>query len=112
MPVVAVCSKERHGGQRLSATDQRTSNPEDVGSVLDMHTSEAPITITTSNIDLSIEDLGLIDCVANGALDVYVVERKGSPGSGQKELGQDGIFLASAAWVCLSLSTCCTRRKY
>jgi hypothetical protein len=103
MPVVSVCSKERHDGQlSYSTREQRTSIPEDLASVLDIHTSEAPITITTLNIDLSIEDLGLMDFVVNGILDVYVVERKVSPESGHTEPGQDGIFLADEAWVSLS----------
>jgi hypothetical protein len=93
MPVVSVCSKERHGGTLFSASSAN------IQSVLDMHTSETPITITSLNIDLSVDDLGLADFAINGILDIYVVERKVSPRGNQAELGQDAIFLAGDVWV-------------
>jgi hypothetical protein len=71
----------------------------DVRSDLDLHTSEAPIEISSLNIDLTIDELGLTDFAINGVLDVYVVERKLSQGKTETESGKDAIFVHGNAWV-------------
>jgi hypothetical protein len=46
-----------------------------------------------------IDELGLIECAINGVVNIYVVERKISPGNGTAESGKDAIFANSSPWV-------------
>jgi hypothetical protein len=66
---------------------------------LDLHTSEAPIEISSLNINLTIDELGLTEYAINGVLDIYVVERKTSARNGDTESGKDAIFVNGSAWV-------------
>jgi hypothetical protein len=93
MPVVSVCAKARHVSK---------PNPEpstDIEYVLDMHTVEVSIYITSLNIDLSIEQLGIASCAVDGILDFYVVKRKVTPGKDQTNLDLNNVFLDGDAWV-------------
>jgi len=86
MPIVAICSKGRHGGVS-SPTYARSAQY-----VFDMYTLSVPIMITNSNINATIGYLGLDDCADNGVLDIFVVERKISPGYSKTELGVSDAF--------------------
>lgn len=65
--------------------------------LLDLHTSEAPIT-TTRN-DISIEDLGLEDMIVDGILNLFAVIRKATPGFQERTVGKNGIYLPNDFWV-------------
>jgi hypothetical protein len=93
LPVISICSRSRHGNSstRGQGTDARSD--------LDLHTSEAPIETSSLNIDLTIDELGLVDYAINGILDIYVVERKLSLGQKEGESGKDAIFIDDNAWV-------------
>ena len=65
--------------------------------MLDLHTSEAPIT-TTRN-DISIEDLGLEDMIVDGILNLFAVIRKATPEFQKRAVGKNGIYLANNFWV-------------
>ena len=65
--------------------------------MLDLHTSEAPIT-TTRN-DVSIEDLGLEDMVVDGILNLFAVVRSATPEFQERAVGKSGIYLANNFWV-------------
>jgi hypothetical protein len=97
LPVLSVCSIARH---EKPNGDQRVVERTD----LDLHTSEAPIGLSSSNIDLTIDELGLTECAINGVLNIYVVERKISVGNGDLEPGKDAIFEKGSAWVSQSSS--------
>jgi hypothetical protein len=65
--------------------------------LLDLHTSESPIT-TTRN-DISIEDLGLEDMIVDGVLNLFAVIRKATPGFQERTVGKNGIYLPNDFWV-------------
>lgn len=93
LPVISICSTSRHGDSsgRGQGTDARSD--------LDLHTSEAPIQTSSLNIDLTIDELGLVDYAVNGVLDIFVVERKISLGQKEGESGKDAIFTNESACV-------------
>lgn len=106
MPVIAICSKERHKerfGNRRSSNSSNEYQSSSRATSLDLHTSEAPIEISSSNAELSLQDLGLADMAINGVINIYVVERKFKPAASQEESGKDAIFLDGDAWVSLAL---------
>jgi hypothetical protein len=82
--------------EKKSGGDQEHDGRSD----LDLHTSEAPIEISSLNIDLTMDELGLTDYAINGVLDIYVIERKLPQGKAETESGKDAIFLDGSAWVC------------
>jgi hypothetical protein len=92
--VLSVCSLLRHE-QSKSRADQSLNDRSD----LDLHKSEAPIEISSLNIDLTIDELGLTEYAVNGVLDIYVVERRISARNGDVESGKDAIFVKGSAWV-------------
>jgi hypothetical protein len=92
--VLSVCSLFRHE-QSKSRVDQGLNDRSD----LDLHTSEAPIEISSLNLDLTIDELGLTEYAINGVLNIYVVERKISARNGDSESGKDAIFANGSAWV-------------
>jgi hypothetical protein len=65
--------------------------------LLDLHTSESPIT-TTRN-DISIENLGLEDMIVDGVLNLFAVIRKATPGFQERTVGKNGIYLPNDFWV-------------
>jgi hypothetical protein len=65
--------------------------------LLDLHTSEAPIT-TTRN-DVSIEDLGLEDMIVDGILNLFAVVRRATPEFQERAVGKKGIYLTNNFWV-------------
>lgn len=95
LPVVAICSKVRHDIKHA-----RDENADGMwNKSIDIHTSEAPITITEINIDKTIAQLCLADLAINGVIDLFVVERTTSPGGTEEEPGKDAIFINQEAWV-------------
>ena len=65
--------------------------------VLDLHTSEAPI--ETENLNLTIDQIGLKDSVVNGVLNIYAVQRKTADSAISRGSGKDAIFLEADYWV-------------
>ncbi|KAE9366198.1 hypothetical protein N431DRAFT_549163 [Stipitochalara longipes BDJ] len=94
LPVLSVCSRARHD-KSSGEVDQSLVDQAD----LDLHTSEAPIEISSLNMDLSIDELGLTECAINGVINIYVVERKISSERGKAESGKDAIFANGSAWI-------------
>jgi hypothetical protein len=88
LPLISVCSKSRHA-------DNSTAFAR--GMKLDLHTSEAPIELTTSNANLTIADLRLSELAINNVLNIFAVQRK-STGRDTAGSGKDGIFGESDAW--------------
>jgi hypothetical protein len=77
--------------------------------LLDLHTSEAPIT-TTRN-DISIEDLGLEDMIVDGILNLFAVIRKATPGFQERTVGKNGIYLPNDFWVSRTFSKASSYRS-
>ena len=65
--------------------------------MLDLHTSEAPI--TTARNDVPLEDLGLEDMVVDGILNLFAVVRRATPEFQERAVGKNGIYLANNFWV-------------
>jgi hypothetical protein len=65
--------------------------------LLDLHTSEAPI--TTARNDVPIGDLGLEDMVVDGILNLFAVVRRATPEFQERAVGKNGIYLANNFWV-------------
>lgn len=88
------------GKSAHAASTERDFGPPPLAfSVVDIHTSEAPIEVSRCNLNLSLQQLGLIDLTINGVLDIFAVERKVMPHTITKDLGKDAIFLNGDAWV-------------
>ena len=66
-------------------------------STIDLHTSEAPI--ETSNLELTMGELGLRDCTIDGVLEIYAIVRKISGKPARANKGQATIFIHSERWV-------------
>ncbi|KAF4633485.1 hypothetical protein G7Y89_g4628 [Cudoniella acicularis] len=103
LPVLSLCSKNRHRSRSKDDAENKSEVPEpDLTafgrSVVDIHTSEAPIELSQLNLNLTLQQLGLIDLTINGVLDIFVVERKVSHQNAAEELGKDAIFLNGDAW--------------
>ncbi|KAG4437405.1 hypothetical protein IFR05_007130 [Cadophora sp. M221] len=100
LPVMSVCSKQRHGEVKSSqGTESRGRYADLAIHGLDIHTSESPIELSTVNMNLSLEDLCLAECAIDGVLDIYVVERRFAASDRlENESGKDAIFLESDAW--------------
>jgi hypothetical protein len=94
MPVLAVCSKTRHGKSDVEYWNGSSHN-----TCLDLHTSEAPIEMSALNRNFTIDELCLADLAINGVINIYVVERKVAPIGMETESGKDAIFLDCDAWV-------------
>jgi hypothetical protein len=100
LPVLAFCASKTHDGQH---PPQRTtaSNPRTV--IMDLHTAEMPIRITSGNANLTLLAVGLEDCLVDGILNIYAVKRPILPDSkpltGMRE-GKDAIFAGAcgSAW--------------
>ena len=95
------------GSSEISGISSPLNNNKHI--VLDLHTSEAPIELTPSNVDLSIADLKLDDCAIDGILNVYVVKREclSLEDSLLTELpqGKDEIFMQDdSSWAVLPLA--------
>lgn len=98
-PIIAICSKSRHGPaypgisqseSDFSATSQRRS-------ILDLHTSEAPI--ETTDLELTIDQLQLRDLSVGGILDIYAVERSEWAESCASGTGKEAVFGLAESWV-------------
>lgn len=91
LPVVSLCSRGRHTNNTASILGRVK--------VLDLHTSEVPI--ETTDLDLTIGKMGLRECVVNGVLAIYAVERNVSGQNAARGSGQDAIFMNADCWVCV-----------
>lgn len=95
--MVSLCSRARHD-------DEDSPHPTADGlgggwrKTLDLHTSEAPI--ETTNLDRTVDDLGLRECTVNGVLNIYAVERAIPETNSARGSGQDAIFTRADCWVC------------
>ena len=108
LPVVAVCSANRHPIQRRRSSDAfdscdssdgtfDTTKSSPLTSVLDLHSAEGPI--ETARLNASAEELGLTELVVNGVLSIYAIERRHQPSSGSgKTLGKDKMFGLAPHW--------------
>lgn len=97
LPILAFCSPERHERPSVD-TGLQPSSPHNT--VLDLHTSEAPIHVTAHNFGLTLAAAGLEDCTIDGVLNIYAVKRvrrqmSFSAGSGS---GKDAIYQQGPAW--------------
>ncbi|KAK3369954.1 hypothetical protein B0H63DRAFT_551902 [Podospora didyma] len=90
--IVSICSIRRHQQGTSAAADLGSSGS---SAILDLHTSESPI--TTPHIDLTLEDLGLAELVVNGALTLFAVSRHLAR-SVRSDRGQDRIYLNAEHW--------------
>jgi hypothetical protein len=91
LPVVAICSSQRHRTNTAPPTSVLGSSRVK----LDLHTVEGPI--STRNYDLTLRDATLTDIAVNGVLTLYPVEWK-SDGIVQKGKGKDVMFGAASHW--------------
>lgn len=100
LPVLAVCSTGSH-----CETPDGTQNEDASGSsptrrlVVDMHTSEMPIYITSHNCNASLAAAGLEDCMIDGVLNLYVIQRYAPESLRNADTrGKDSIYQRSLAW--------------
>jgi hypothetical protein len=96
LPVVALCATDSHSSHETTAT----STPCRL-TTIDMHTSELPINVTAHNHDQTLSAVGLGDCMINGVLNIYAVQRF-IPGttqvSSEQSQGKAEIFQQDLAW--------------
>ncbi|KAF2012520.1 hypothetical protein BU24DRAFT_484177 [Aaosphaeria arxii CBS 175.79] len=91
LPVASYCSSTRH--------KRRRTHDEIISGILtlDLHTSEVSIEITSYNCKLTLAELGLVDCMINGVLTLYAVQRcVETEKGGRLSTGNDGMFQGSA----------------
>ncbi|KAH7403530.1 hypothetical protein BKA64DRAFT_669265 [Cadophora sp. MPI-SDFR-AT-0126] len=100
LPIISICSKQRHGELKRSRSSNFRGPHTSPGSTgLDLHTWESPIELSTTNMNLTLDDLCLTECAIDGILNIYVVERRFSNNDEtENESGKDAIFLESDAW--------------
>lgn len=96
---MTICSKNRHVEAQSDDCSETSSKPDVEEKTIDIHTSEAPITITTVNVDKTIEQMCLHGLAVGGILDLFVVERTINNYSRDREPGKDAIFMDSEAWT-------------
>ncbi len=89
LPVLAICSKRAHDLEHL---------PSQPDLIVDIHTSESPIEITTHNADVTLSDSGLQDLTVNGVLNIFAVQRWSNAQTESASRGKVDIFKASEAW--------------
>jgi hypothetical protein len=96
---VSICSHERH---RIASVSERHDTGASFAilkrSVLDLHTSEAPI--ETTKLDLTVDQIDLKDSMVNGVLNIYVIQRKTTGTTINRGSGKDAIFSEADYWVC------------
>ncbi|KAJ4353723.1 uncharacterized protein N0V89_005453 [Didymosphaeria variabile] len=107
LPVVALCASARHRADMCSSADEESSGEASSSFLprcrfmVDMHTSEMPIHVTTHNRDVTLEAIGLDECAVDGVLNIYAVKRV-APESvidfAVKAEGQREIYCQSPAW--------------
>tara|TARA_R110002003_G_scaffold48_14_gene4033 strand:+ start:19078 stop:22614 length:3537 start_codon:yes stop_codon:yes gene_type:complete len=93
LPVLAICSRDRHAAKAQSS-DTPLGHRE---LIVDLHTSECPLEVTSHNAHVTLAEAGLEDCAIDSVLNIYAVQRWTH---GQIELGHGkaGIFKKSDAW--------------
>ncbi|KAF2789615.1 hypothetical protein K505DRAFT_341133 [Melanomma pulvis-pyrius CBS 109.77] len=96
LPVFAFCSPKRHedplAHMRAAQAPARVT-------ILDLHTSEVPIRITSHNANLTLLAAGLEDSLINNVLNLYAVKRFGTTVDGSTDsAGKDAIFQRGLGW--------------
>lgn len=94
IPVVAICSKSRHIPAHAVVNYGNANEPQ--SRVLDLHTSEMPI--SPACMDLEISELGLEALAVNGAIDLYAVKRNTTPAGPTTGHGKGAIFRYQPHW--------------
>lgn len=95
LPVVAICSKARHTPRHARVADDEDEDVHHTFRLVDLHTSEQPISAASMGTKLS--DAALGDLIVDGVLDIYVVNRATS-GSAANNIGRSAIFRARPHW--------------
>ncbi|KAL1608137.1 hypothetical protein SLS60_003076 [Paraconiothyrium brasiliense] len=107
LPVVSLCASARHGTGINSSAYEGFSVEEPSSPLprhrfmVDLHTSEMPIHITTHNRDVTLKATGLEECTADGVLNIYAVKRIAPVAVvdfARKAEGQHEIYYQSPAW--------------
>lgn len=93
MPVVAICSKQRHTPAHARTDVDEAAQVR--SKALDLFTSELPIHSVC--MDVSLEDSGLLELMDNGTLSIYAIHRS-KRGSNATSVGKSAIYRAKAAW--------------
>lgn len=91
LPVLAICSRDRHP----SAISSATALDRDL--ILDIHTSECPIKLTSHNAEVTLADANLSDCAVDGVLNIYAVQRW-TAGRKESSKGKSANFKFCEAW--------------
>ncbi len=96
---IAICSKSRHerAKRTISQSESKISATSQRRSVLDLHTSEAPI--ETTDLDLTVEELQLRELSVGGILNLYAVERNECAESFADGIGKEVVFGLAESWV-------------
>jgi hypothetical protein len=92
VPVLAVCSQSKHRGDRVSIADK------DRDLIIDLHTSECPMEVTSHNSSVNLATAGLQDCTIDGVLTIYAVQRWTKNDHATSRQGKAAIFKSSEAW--------------
>jgi hypothetical protein len=96
MPVLAVCSSSRHTVSQ-GALDSSEAEGGHRDLLLDLHTSECPIEMTSHNATICLTNTGLEDRAVDGVLKFYVVQRW-TDDQNEVRQGKAGIFKKCHAW--------------
>lgn len=94
IPVVAICSKSRHVPAHAVVNYGNANEPQ--SRVLDLHTSEMPI--SPACMDLKVSELGLEALAVNGAIDLYAVKRNTTSTGPTTGHGKGAIFRYQPHW--------------
>lgn len=95
-PVIALCSKSRHTPVSACVPELPDESDQIWTSVLDLHTSEMPIHIST--MPKTFSRSGLLALCSEGVLEIYAVRRNTTPVSNSVCPGKDGVFRNRAYW--------------
>lgn len=93
VPIAAICSKQRHTPVHARVDIDESGHRR--SKVLDLHTSEIPISSSCMNITL--ENAGLMGLIQDGIVEIFAVSRT-TTGQNAQPVGKSSIFRARAHW--------------
>ncbi|KAK8209080.1 hypothetical protein M8818_003775 [Zalaria obscura] len=94
--VVSLCSKSRHRPRNPAPPSVQGSTSASTDVVLDLHTSEVPITV--SSYGVSLHKAGLSRLAKNGVVTIYAVMRKRKQNGSAPAAGLNGVFRVQDSW--------------
>nr|OQO03740.1 hypothetical protein B0A51_18159 [Rachicladosporium sp. CCFEE 5018] len=96
MPVISICSEERHIPAHARATALMNEATQARLKLVDLHTCEMPI--HASAMSVTIGTSGILDLAEDGRLEIFAVQRVASLMSAQLGVGNEAIYRDRTHW--------------